>query len=242
MIISIIMEMRYNEGIKNSSVRAYALCIFLSLGLHFWLGTFSLEERTDRKEEIIRVLLKHAPVPAEPEVAPLPVVEPVPVPLQPVKQQKPAEKPVVKEAVARPAPAVETAAALPVQETVTAEPVKQVQATTKPAEMPVQKPVEVVKQKPAFDYSGYQNRLGGSLEKNKKYPYMARRKGMEGVVHVRAVIGADGSLVSSSVQQSSGFRLLDDEAIRLIKSVFPFEKGSGEQFTVIIPINYRLTE
>jgi protein TonB len=242
MIISIIMEIRYDEGIKNSSVKAYALCVLLSLALHFWLGTFSLEERADRKEEIMRVLLKHAPVPAEPEVVPLPVVEPVQVPLQPVKQQEPAEKPVLKQTAAKPAPAVETVAPLPVQEVVPAEPVRQVQAVQKPVEVPVQKSAEIAKQKPEFDYSGYQNRLGGNLEKNKKYPYMARRKGMEGVVYVKAVIGADGSLVSSSVQQSSGFRLLDDEAIRLIKSVFPFEKGSGEQFTVIIPINYRLTE
>ncbi len=234
------MEMRYDEGIKNSSVRAYVLCIFLSLGLHFWLGTFSIEERMDRKEEIMRVLLKHAPVPDKPEVEPLPMVEPVPP--KPVKQQKTVEKQVVKAAVAKPSPIAETATPLPIQETVPAEPVKQVQAAPKPVEMPVLRPVEPVKQKSAFDYSGYQNRLGSRLESNKKYPYMARRKGFEGVVHIRAVIGADGSLVSSSVQQSSGFNLLDEEAMRLIKSVFPFEKGSGEQFTVIIPINYRLTE
>ncbi|WP_303851347.1 TonB family protein [Seleniivibrio woodruffii] len=237
------MEIRYDDGIKYNPVRAYALCVFLSVGLHVWLSTFSIEDRTDRKEEIMRVLLKHAPAVSEPAVHPHEASEPLPLPPQPVKQQKPEEKAVVKEAPAKPAPFAESVKTVPVvQENVAPETVKPVQTAPKAIDIPVQRPAEPVKQKPAFDYSGYQNRLGGKLENNKKYPYMARRKGMEGVVQIKAVIGADGSLVSSSVQQSSGFGLLDDEAMRLIRSVFPFEKGSGEQFTIVIPINYRLTE
>jgi len=240
MIISIIMEIRYEDGIKYSSAKAYALCILFSLGLHFWLSTFSLQEQVERKEEIMRVLLKQRPVVQESvPVVPEPVKKPTPVPQKPVPQVRPIEEPVVKETVKTP---VAEPVKVPVQEAVPVEPVKPAVSVQKPVEVPMPKPVEPIVQQPAFDYSGYQNRLGGRLESNKKYPYMARRKGMEGVVRIKAVIGADGSLVASSVFQSSGFRLLDDEAVKLIRSVFPFEKGSGEQFSVIIPINYRLTE
>jgi protein TonB len=49
------------------------------------------------------------------------------------------------------------------------------------------------------------------------YPREAREKGWEGVVKLEAVIGKDGRVGKITVVQSSGYRLLDDEAIKAVK-------------------------
>lgn len=94
--------------------------------------------------------------------------------------------------------------------------------------------------KPVFDYAGYRTRLSDTLEAEKSYPYMARRKGLEGRVEVRAFINADGTLKAAEVEKSSGHGLLDNEALKLVTSVFPFERGSGEEFNILIPVRYSL--
>ncbi|NQV20615.1 MAG: energy transducer TonB [Rhodospirillales bacterium] len=50
-----------------------------------------------------------------------------------------------------------------------------------------------------------------------KYPGMSRRRGEEGQVVLRVVVGPDGRAVSLSVAQSSGFRRLDQAALDAVR-------------------------
>lgn len=67
-------------------------------------------------------------------------------------------------------------------------------------------------------YPGGEKALKAYIEANRKYPPMALRNGIEGVVDVRFIVNTDGSL-----QQLSIVRLVDPdleaEAIRLVKEM-----------------------
>lgn len=77
----------------------------------------------------------------------------------------------------------------------------------------------------------------------KRYPFMARRRGWEGNVILAAVIKSDGNLEDLSVAESSGYRILDEDAIQTLKRVFPLhlEHPLGRsQIAVQLTIRYKL--
>ena len=81
------------------------------------------------------------------------------------------------------------------------------------------------------------------IERKKFYPPLARRLGIEGKVVVRIVVDREGKLKEVSVAKSSGNKILDRAALKLIKKCdFPplppeYQK---ETFDVEIPIRYEL--
>ncbi|MDR2344050.1 MAG: energy transducer TonB [Spirochaetaceae bacterium] len=72
------------------------------------------------------------------------------------------------------------------------------------------------------------------------YPSQARRTGVQGVVEVSFVINMDGSISDTAVRKSSGNKLLDDEALRAVKSASPFRKPVT-QVKIAIPVSFKLT-
>jgi len=68
----------------------------------------------------------------------------------------------------------------------------------------------------------YLNDLLPGLNTQKRYPPIARRRGVTGVVNVRFTILADGNLASSELVESSGSRHLDREALRMLSRAQPF--------------------
>ncbi|MCS6897152.1 MAG: energy transducer TonB [Nitrospira sp.] len=75
------------------------------------------------------------------------------------------------------------------------------------------------------------------------YPHQARTRGWEGVVVVKATINKDGNLVNAVVARSSGYSVLDDDAVRLMYRACPLHlpQDLGKSaITVVIPIRYRL--
>lgn len=66
----------------------------------------------------------------------------------------------------------------------------------------------------------------------KRYPPEALKHRWEGTVVLRLKIGAGGILESADVEVSSGYRVLDKEALRMIKSA-QFEGGPGELLQTI---------
>lgn len=75
---------------------------------------------------------------------------------------------------------------------------------------------------------------------NRVYPSAAERRGIQGSVTVAATVRADGTLVRSRVVRSSGSQILDTAGIELLREVFPIDNPLGRNFTVEIPITYRL--
>lgn len=93
---------------------------------------------------------------------------------------------------------------------------------------------------PPFDFNGLKNRLTNGIDRNKTYPYNARRRGYEGTVLVRLMIDCEGRLEDIDMVESSGFDLLDKEAMMLVASVFPIKEKLPEPVTLLIPVDYSL--
>lgn len=94
--------------------------------------------------------------------------------------------------------------------------------------------------KPKFDYAAYTSAVIDSVEENKSYPYLAKRKGQTGLVVIVADVGKDGCITDIRIDQSSGYSLLDKDAKKLVLSVFPMKNESGETLKITIPIRYML--
>lgn len=239
----------------------------LSLGIHLailFLVPYQQELLPPppmRMEVQLSQLKSAEPVPAQPEV--LPEEQPQPpqperVPEKPkVEKKKPSpiltakksdEAPVMQETfevpeaeeapVAEPAEEVETVAAEPSTEP----PQEQVVAAAPPtaAMSSIDQPQEATESE-AWD--GYGQLLYDMVERNKKYPQKAIRRHLEGRVMVSARISM-GKLVHVSLVDSSGHRVLDEQALEMVRkavSVLPVRKGlDRKSFNVIVPIDFRL--
>ncbi|BCA56664.1 hypothetical protein W02_38040 [Nitrospira sp. KM1] len=92
------------------------------------------------------------------------------------------------------------------------------------------------------DYSWLTATLRRRVESLKTYPHLARVQGWGGRVVVRATIKDDGSLLDARVVESSGYEILDNEAIQLMHRAFPIhlQRDIGKpQVAVMVPIQYR---
>ncbi|MEO5371663.1 MAG: TonB family protein [Magnetococcus sp. DMHC-1] len=77
------------------------------------------------------------------------------------------------------------------------------------------------------------------------YPPFARRMGQEGTVVLRVDVSATGGVLNVSVQQSSGFPLLDQAAVEAVQHYrfVPAQRDGGAvQERVMIPLRFRLQE
>jgi protein TonB len=208
------------------------------------------------------------PTREKPVVKPIakPIVKP---PLQPVTQPKPLlEKPAVK-AVEQPEvlhKSIETAKTVVSQPEVksatpVAEPVNQTlpqpdQATTIVNQVP---PSEVnqsvapqVESKPAPPAersalsSAYMRTLIQKIQNCKRYPRLARDRGIEGEALIEFFLAGDGKLLDARVIRSSGFTILDKEALLTIRRASPFPKlpeGTlAGQVVLKVTINFALLD
>jgi len=71
-------------------------------------------------------------------------------------------------------------------------------------------------------YISYFTSIKRSIDANWKYPELALRYGLQGRLIVEFEILENGQLVGLRLLRSSGSALLDDEALRAIRSAAPF--------------------
>ena len=77
------------------------------------------------------------------------------------------------------------------------------------------------------------------------YPRLARMQGWEGVVVVKTTIDSDGGLVEAVVTKSSGYDLLDEDALKLMHRVCPIRLPQDlgrSHISMSIPIRYRIEQ
>ncbi|HTT36235.1 MAG TPA: energy transducer TonB [Burkholderiales bacterium] len=77
------------------------------------------------------------------------------------------------------------------------------------------------------------------------FPEEARRWNWSGTTLVQVSMAADGSMKEVAVQRSSGFRLLDQQAVRIVRriTVPPVpERLRGREVAVTVPIGFYLSE
>ena len=81
------------------------------------------------------------------------------------------------------------------------------------------------------------------LQKNVRYPNIARRMGVEGKVYVQFVVGKDGSLSEIKVLKGLGAGC-DEEALRVMKMSPPWkvakQRGKPVRLRMVIPLNFTL--
>lgn len=77
------------------------------------------------------------------------------------------------------------------------------------------------------------------ITKNLSYPYMARKMGWEGRVTISFVVSENGSASDIKIIESSGFDLLDKNAVDTVRKVSPFPRPPVRA-EVVIPVVYRL--
>ena len=63
---------------------------------------------------------------------------------------------------------------------------------------------------------------------NINYPSQARRKKLSGTLILSVLVNSDGAVISTSVQQGSGKKLLDDAAKKIVRLASPFKRFPSE--------------
>lgn len=84
-------------------------------------------------------------------------------------------------------------------------------------------------------FSNIRDRVMASLH----YPPMARRQGWRGVVRLEFTILTNGDVENLRVLQSSGYPLLDRQALRAVEAAAPFSPPPAAA-TITLPVRFRL--
>jgi protein TonB len=136
-----------------------------------------------------------------------------------------AEKPSEVPQAIEPALPVEESKATPaVAEAATGppKPVTRAETVGTIAEVPVRTPgSEAVKPDVSSVYSQL---IFEKIQKSKRYPRLARDRGMEGRILLEFVLSREGKLLDIKVLRSSGFSILDREACLTLRRAAPFPK------------------
>ncbi len=78
----------------------------------------------------------------------------------------------------------------------------------------------------------------------RRYPAQAMEKGWQGKVEIRLAIGANGMTQSYVIKTSSGFQLLDETALDMVKKGRPWVQVPpslrGREFVVDVPVIFDL--
>ena len=72
-------------------------------------------------------------------------------------------------------------------------------------------------------YLDYLGRLKARIQREWGYPEEARRVGMGGELHMLFTLNKAGTLVNIRLLESSGYPVLDNEALRAVKAAAPFD-------------------
>ncbi len=73
-----------------------------------------------------------------------------------------------------------------------------------------------------YRYAGYMRKLKEKIESIWEYPPEARRKGLYGDLKITFTIKKDGSLGAVDLVRTSGYKLLDDAALKALKDGEPY--------------------
>ena len=93
------------------------------------------------------------------------------------------------------------------------------------------------------DFSWLAEALWNKVEQLKRYPHIARMNRWEGKVVLRGVIKADGQVVDLEIAESSGYSVLDRDALEIMKQASPLKLKhplGQPQVVVQVPISYKL--
>jgi len=98
---------------------------------------------------------------------------------------------------------------------------------------------------PIADVKGKRTPVRPAKAERPPYPHIAREQGWEGTVVLRIKVNREGSVEAITTRKSSGFPILDDNALQSVKT-WTFEPAKDGEFaistTVDLPIRFDLDE
>lgn len=87
----------------------------------------------------------------------------------------------------------------------------------------------------------WQSRLMAHLERRKRYPPNARRRGERGIVYIRFSIDERGNVGSVALARSSGYPALDNEVLSLVRRASPVPAPPpGANRTITAPVRFNV--
>jgi periplasmic protein TonB len=236
---------RYNRASGN---RALGYAIAASIVLHgLLLGADwpqladALKQPVEALAPIVARLVAPAP-PPPPAPAPPPAPRPAPrqveeKPSLPKPATKPKPVPQAGKPVEAPQPAPAPAPSAPPSSPV---------AKAAPSASPVPAPPAVAVPDTASLIERYRAALLAEARRHKAYPTAAVDNGWEGEVVVRMAIGPDGSIAALEVRSSSGYPLLDRQAVEMFRRAKPHvalpEALLGKPFAVELRAVFNLKD
>jgi pilus assembly protein CpaC len=94
------------------------------------------------------------------------------------------------------------------------------------------------------DMAGYVENVQRKISKSITYPEAGRPYGWEGTAKLNLLILRDGTLAYAVVQESSGYEALDSEALKIAKSLAPYEPFPANseipELNISVPIVFSL--
>lgn len=70
----------------------------------------------------------------------------------------------------------------------------------------------------------YLDVLAAHIFRYKRYPLEARRQGIEGITTLRIIVNRDGSLQRAAIARGSGYPILDEAALQMIRDAEPLPR------------------
>jgi protein TonB len=92
--------------------------------------------------------------------------------------------------------------------------------------------------------STYGQSISKEIKRFQKYPVPAQRRGWQGTAEILLKIAADGKVTSITLAKSSGYAILDEEALEMVRRASPLPQAPadlrGRALAVSVPIVFRL--
>ena len=90
----------------------------------------------------------------------------------------------------------------------------------------------------------YTQQMGARINEARRYPPLARVRGWQGTTVLDITVGAAGEVVALSIASSSGFDLLDEQAMAMVREAEPLPAPSVDPeslpLLVQLPITFSL--
>lgn len=90
----------------------------------------------------------------------------------------------------------------------------------------------------------WQSNLLAHIQRYKRYPRQARRRGQEAVIYVQVTITRDGQVVKHQLEKASQYKALNREVLNLITRAQPLppppKEIKGETLEILLPVVFSL--
>lgn len=236
----------------NGIIWAITASILLHLLIAVVIPNFNFTNEKE-KRQVLKIELQQ-PAPPAPIAEPLPPINiPAPPKPEPIKKKiKPIVKPKpIKKTMPLPVPQPEVTPPSVVEEVIAVQPTiesaPEVVVPQPPAPIVPPEPIQKVESNDnaiRAAQRAYQDSLVKELKRNHRYPKIAARRGIQGIVMVLISIDKEGNVIDISILESSGNASLDKGAIATVKrsnlKQFYPDILRGTDFKITTPISFTL--